>query len=261
MPRQKDEPGKGGFWKIDPQYAERLFSSAYKKRRMPPVQINPALQNHLRVCWQPQSVASAVGPVGLCPNLDSQKLLRVFEEVTGDNQNWDPHLAMGNMLESWPIVRGRSGHKRKKLLASKNGTIKALQRSSSPLLFVDEQKEVGPLKGHFDWDYLLDSALGGGLSLDGGELLSPITKAEEATVSHVSLSEALVETEDRRNSNVSDFDEETFLATAFLEMPSPEEEQEVQGHGDFLCTSTVNLDQLFDLGDSLNVDSRIDTLL
>lgn len=252
VPRQKDEPGKGGFWKIDPQYAERLLSGAYKKRRMPPVQINPALQNHLRVCWQPQSAVSAGRPAGLCPNLESQQLLREFEEVTGHDQNWDPHLSEGTMLGSWPVVRGRGGHKRKRLLASKNGTIKALRRSSSPLLCVDEQKEVGPLKGHFDWDGLLDSALSGDLSLDGGEPLSSIMKAEEVTVrgSDVCPSEG---TEDPRNGNGSDFDEETFLATAFLEMPWPEEEQEVQevqGHGDFLCTSTVNLDQLFDLGDS-----------
>ncbi|XP_059938705.1 forkhead box protein J1-like [Mesoplodon densirostris] len=42
MPREKDEPGKGGFWRIDPQYAERLLSGALKKRRLPPVHIHPA---------------------------------------------------------------------------------------------------------------------------------------------------------------------------------------------------------------------------
>ncbi|EQB77237.1 forkhead box protein J1-like protein [Camelus ferus] len=36
VPREKDEPGKGGFWRIDPQYAERLLSGAFKKRRLPP---------------------------------------------------------------------------------------------------------------------------------------------------------------------------------------------------------------------------------
>ncbi|XP_017260378.1 forkhead box protein J1-A [Kryptolebias marmoratus] len=264
VPRQKDEPGKGGFWKIDPQYAERLLSGAYKKRRIPPVQINPALQNRLRVCWQPQSAVSAGGLVGLSPNLESQQLLQEFEEVTGNDQNWDPHLAEGTMLGSWPVVRGRGGHKRRQFLGSRNGSVKALRRSSSPLLCVDEQKEVGPLKGHFDWDALLVSALSGDLSLDGGEPLSPIMKEEEVTVrvTHSSPSEALAGIEDRRNSNISDFDEETFLATTFLETPWPEEEEEMHSHGDFLCTSTVNLDQLFDLGDSLNVDagSRIDPL-
>ncbi|KAI3359266.1 hypothetical protein L3Q82_002614 [Scortum barcoo] len=268
VPRQKDEPGKGGFWKIDPQYAERLLSGAYKKRRMPPVQINPALQNRLRVGLQPQSGGSTAAQSSLCISSESQRLLREFEEATGADQNWDPHLAEGTMLGSWPVVRGRSGHKRKQSLGSRNGGAKAPRRSSSPLLTADEQKEIGPLKGDFDWDALLDSALSGELSLDGGEPLSPIMKEEDLTVrgTHISpvppgTADIHVLVETRRNNDVSDFDEETFLATAFLESPWPEEEE--QGRSDFLCSSTVNLDQLFDLGDSLGGDpsTRIDTLL
>ncbi|XP_045893720.1 forkhead box protein J1-A [Micropterus dolomieu] len=273
VPRQKDEPGKGGFWKIDPQYAERLLNGAYKKRRMPPVQINPALQNRLMVNLQPQS-RGPCGPIGgqssLCINPESQQLLLEFEEATGADQNWDPHLAEGTMLGSWPVVRGRGGHKRKQSGGSRNGGAKAPRRSSSPLLSVDEPKEIGPLKGDFDWDALLDSALSGELSLEGGEPLSPIMKEEDLTVrgTHISPVETpagtadihvLVETQ--RNNDMSDFDEETFLATAFLESPWQEEEE--QGRSDFLCSSTVNLDQLFDLGDSLGGDpsARIDTLL
>ncbi|KAJ4932398.1 forkhead box protein J1-A [Gymnodraco acuticeps] len=271
VPRQKDEPGKGGFWKIDPQYAERLLSGAYKKRRMPPVQINPALQNRLRINVHPQTRGPCIpagSQSGLCINPESQQLLQEFEEATGADQNWDPHMAEGTMLGSWPVVRGRSGHKRK--LGSRNGGTKAPRRSSSPLLSVEEQKEIGPLKGDFDWDALLDSALNGELSLDGGEPLSPIMKDEDLMVrgTHISPIEAppgtadihvLVETQ--RNNEVSDFDEETFLATAFLETPWPEEEE--QSSNDFLCSSSVNLDQLFDLGDSLGGDpnTRIDTLL
>ncbi|CAI5676506.1 unnamed protein product [Oreochromis niloticus] len=259
VPRQKDEPGKGGFWKIDPQYAERLLSGAYKKRRMPPVQINPALQNRLRVNVQPQPR----GQIGLCVNPESQRLLREFEEATGADQNWDPHLAEGTMLGSWPVVRGRCGLKRKQ--GSRNGAAKAPRRSSSPLLSMDEQKEIGPLKGDFDWDALLDSALSGELSLEGGEPLSPIMKEEDLTVrgTHISPVEAPAgSAEAERSNNMSDFDEETFLATAFLENPWPEEEED-HGRSDFLCSSTVNLDQLFGLEDSLGGDpsSRIDTLL
>lgn len=270
VPRQKDEPGKGGFWKIDPQYAERLLSGAYKKRRMPPVQINPALQSRLRINLQPQSRGPWSPAGGLRINPDSQQLLREFEEATGADQNWDPHLAEGTMLGSWPLVRGKSGQKRKQSVESRLGTTKAPRRSSSPLLSIDEQKEIGPLKGDFDWDALLDSALSGELSLEGGDPLSPIMKEEDLTVrgTHISPVEApagtadihvLVETQ--RNNDVSDFDEETFLATAFLESPWPEEEE--QCRSDFLCSSSVNLDQLFDLGDSLGGDpsARIDTLL
>lgn len=272
MPRQKDEPGKGGFWKIDPQYAERLLSGAYKKRRMPPVQINPAFQNRLRINLQPQSRVSCShmgASNSLSVNPESQRLLQEFEEATGADQNWDPHLAEGTMLGSWPTVRGRSGLKRKQPQGSRHGA-KAMRRSSSPLLSTDEPKDIGPLKGDFDWDALLDSALNGELSLDGGEPLSPIMKEEDLIVrgTHISPIEAAAGTADihvlvetQRNNDVTDFDEETFLATAFLESPWPEEEE--QGRNDLLCSSSVNLDQLFDLGDSLSGDpsTRIDTLL
>ncbi|XP_069021612.1 forkhead box protein J1-A [Embiotoca jacksoni] len=271
VPRQKDEPGKGGFWKIDPQYAERLLSGAYKKRRMPPVQINPALQNRLRLDLQPVSrgpAFSAGGHVGLCVNPESQRLLREFEEATGADQNWDPHLAEGTMLGSWPVVRGRGGLKRKQSAGSRNGGAKAARRCSSPLLSVDDQKEVGPLKGDFDWDALLDAALSGELSLEDGEPLSPVVKTEDpaARGTHVSPAEAPAGTsedhvlaETRRGAGVSDFDEETFLAAAFLESPWPEEEEEEpRGRSDFLCSSTVNLDQLFDLEDP---GVRVDPLL
>ncbi|ELK35765.1 Forkhead box protein J1 [Myotis davidii] len=45
VPREKDEPGKGGFWRIDPQYAERLLSGAFKKRRLTPGELEPLKGN------------------------------------------------------------------------------------------------------------------------------------------------------------------------------------------------------------------------
>lgn len=266
MPRQKDEPGKGGFWKIDPQYAEHLLSGAYKKRRMPQVQINPALQNRLRLNPPPQSrgLFSPVGsPMCLGISPESQRLLHEFERVTGADQNWGPHLAEGTMLGSWPSVRGKGGHKKKQSLSSRSSAGKAPRFSNSPLLCVDEQREVGPLKGDFNWDALLDSALSGELSLEDEGSLSPIMKEEDLTLKETNVSAAaapigsadiLVLSNERSNS-VSDYDEETFLATAFLETSWPEEEN---GRGDFLCSSTVSLDQLFDLGDP---NSQIDPLL
>uniref|UniRef100_A0A8D2KVR8 Fork-head domain-containing protein n=1 Tax=Varanus komodoensis TaxID=61221 RepID=A0A8D2KVR8_VARKO len=35
VPRQKDEPGKGGFWQVDPQYADLLASGACRRGRLP----------------------------------------------------------------------------------------------------------------------------------------------------------------------------------------------------------------------------------
>ncbi|XP_075725189.1 uncharacterized protein LOC119179386 isoform X2 [Rhipicephalus microplus] len=39
VPRSKDEPGKGGFWKLDPVYADSLVDGVFKKRR--PAQRHP----------------------------------------------------------------------------------------------------------------------------------------------------------------------------------------------------------------------------
>lgn len=33
IPRTKEEPGKGGFWRLDPTYAETLVDGVFKKRR------------------------------------------------------------------------------------------------------------------------------------------------------------------------------------------------------------------------------------
>ncbi|KAF7659074.1 hypothetical protein LDENG_00003710 [Lucifuga dentata] len=263
VPRQKDEPGKGGFWKIDPLYAERLLSGAYKKRQLPPVQINPALQNRFRVNVLSQSrgpCSSTGGQSSLRIKLEP-KHLREYEEATGADQNWAPHLAEGTMLGSWPVVKGSTGHKRKRSLGLRRNAIKVPRRSSSPLLSVDEQKDIGPLKGNFDWDSLLDSALNGELSLDGEVQLSPIPKEEDLTVRGTQICPTDPHMLAQRNNEVSGFDEETYLAAAFLESPWSEEVD--QGHNDFLCSSNVNLDQLFDLGDSLGGDSsaQIDSLL
>lgn len=273
VPRQKDEPGKGGFWKIDPQYAERLLSGTYKKRRMPPVRINPALQNRVSTGLQPQRTGS-YSPAGdqsafrITP--ESQQLLQEFEESTGASQTWDPHLAEAAMLGSWPVVRGRSRPKRKQPPGFRTGPVKALRRCSSPLIPADDQKEMGPLKGHFDWDGLLDLTLSGELALDGGEPLSLMVKEQDLTLrgTHISpvdgpvgIVDIQVSVKTERSEEESNLNEETFLSASFLESPWPEDEE--QCRGDFLCSPSVNLDQLFDLGDSLGGDpsSRIDILL
>ncbi len=33
MPRRKDEPGKGGFWRINPEYSDMFVNGIFKKRR------------------------------------------------------------------------------------------------------------------------------------------------------------------------------------------------------------------------------------
>ncbi|XP_043955752.1 forkhead box protein J1-A [Gambusia affinis] len=203
VPRRKDEPGKGGFWRIDPPYAERLLSGAHRTRRTPPLRV------HL---------------------------------PSSNEERWDPRLSEGGPPDPRARAPGRRGAKRKSVLETRSRASEASRHCSSPLLCVDEQRETGPLKGPFDWDGLLDSALRGELSLDGGDSLSPIMATADPPAP--------------RSGN--DLDEETFLATAFLETPWPEDED----RGDFLGGSTVNLDQLFDLGEPLALDasSRMEPL-
>ncbi|XP_028842590.1 forkhead box protein J1-A [Denticeps clupeoides] len=283
VPRQKDEPGKGGFWKIDPQYAERLLSGAHKKRRMPPVQINPAIQSRLRMASQPVA-GLPIGLPGLtgalCVTPESQQLLREFEEAIGLGHNRDPHLTEATLLGGWVSGKlGSGGHKRKLSqfgrIGSASAAAKAARRCSSPLLCAEEHRELGPLKGNFDWDALLDSALSGELSLDEVGPLSPIPhSAEDLTVvgTHISPMEVSVSLDDSGHmitqtpcsdpGSQGDFDDETFLATAFLQNPWPEEEED-GARVDFLCSSSETIDQLFDLGDPLagDIGSKIESLL
>lgn len=252
VPREKDEPGKGGFWKIDPQYADRLLNGAFKKKRMPPVHINPAFQARMRPEPSLANIADVMNSQ-LCVSQESQQLLKEFEEVTND-QNWDPS------------EMGKVGHKRKQPLP-KRMMVKAPRRSSSPLLTTEEQKELGSLKGDFDWDAILDSALSGDLSeeLEHVPSLSPIPGEVNLTVrgTHIDRPQQWSPLEPschidhiltQTNQGNLDFDEETFLATAFLQNPWEE------GRNDFLSNSAVNLDQLFDLGDSFSC-SRIEAFL
>ncbi|KAM7152764.1 forkhead box protein J1-B-like isoform 2-T2 [Macrochelys suwanniensis] len=44
VPRQKDEPGKGGFWEIDPQYADMFVNGVFKRRRPLAVPYSPPRQ-------------------------------------------------------------------------------------------------------------------------------------------------------------------------------------------------------------------------
>lgn len=239
VPREKDEPGKGGFWKIDPQYADRLMNGAIKKRRLPPVQIHPAFT---------QGMVSAAGPVAdlstspwlgnaaLNISMESQQLLQEFEDATND-QNWNP--ADGRV----------PSHKRKQPQPKR--MCKAPRLTSTPLLTQEEQAELGPLKGDFDWEAIFDTNLNSDFTtFDELEVTppgSPSTQAVDLTVQgkHISCPQAwnaVGQDQVLTESNQNQLDlEETFLATSFLQHPWEEQEK-----NDYLSHS-VNLEQLFEL--------------
>ncbi|XP_009480573.2 forkhead box protein J1 [Pelecanus crispus] len=235
VPREKGEPGKGGFWKLDPQYADRLKNGAFKKRRMPPAQIHPAFTKRAQQeaqCTASPATSACTSNNVLNVNVESQQLLKEFEEVTGD-QNWNP-------------ADGKAGQKRKQPLPKR--TAKAPRLSNSALLTQEEQTELGSLKGDFDWEAIFDTNLNGDLSTFGDlELtppISPITRDLDLTVHghHIDCPQGQEQVLTESNQNNLDFDE-TFMATSFLEHPWDE------GTNDYLSDS-VNIEQLFELNDT-----------
>uniref|UniRef100_A0A6J0V7Q2 Forkhead box protein J1 n=1 Tax=Pogona vitticeps TaxID=103695 RepID=A0A6J0V7Q2_9SAUR len=243
VPREKDEPGKGGFWKIDPQYADRLMNGAFKKRRMPPVQIHPAFTGRIQQdgcsSSSAQQAATSWKSNGILKiNMESQQLLKEFEEVTSNDQNWNP------------TVDGKMSHKRKQPLPKR--MYKTARLSSSPMLTQEEQTELGSLKGDFDWEAIFDTTLNADFSsfedLEITPPISPITRDVDLTVHgrHIGCphewcpaGQDYVLTESNQNS--LDFDE-TFIATSFLQHPWDE------GRNDYLSGSG-NMDPLFELND------------
>lgn len=204
MPREKDEPGKGGFWRIDPQYAERLLSGAFKKRRLTPVHIHPAFA---RQATQKPSTIPWARP--LTVNTEAQQLLREFEEATGE--------------VGWGAGEGRLGHKRKQPLPKR--VAKVPRPPSTLLLTQEEQGELEPLKGNFDWEAVFDaSALGGELgTLEALELSPPLSPASHGDVDltvhghHINCPATWGPSVEQAADSL-DFDE-TFLATSFLQHP------------------------------------------
>ncbi|XP_059674051.1 forkhead box protein J1-like [Gavia stellata] len=241
VPREKGEPGKGGFWKLDPQHADRLKNGAFKKRRMPPVQIPPSFtgraQQEVR-CVTNSATSTCTTDSILYVNTESQQLLKEFEKVTG-NENRNPE-------------DGKAGQKRRQPLPKR--TAKASRLSSSALLTQEEQTELGSLKGDFDWEAILDTNLSGDLSIFGDleftPPLSPATRNPDLTVQghHVDCPQGQEQVLTEPSLNNLDFDE-TLMATSFLQHPWDEET-------DDLLSNCINIDQLFDLNDtSLPVDA------
>ncbi|XP_048221830.1 forkhead box protein J1 [Perognathus longimembris pacificus] len=207
VPREKDEPGKGGFWRIDPQYAERLLSGAFKKRRLPPVHIHPAFARPAA----PEPGAGAPWAAPLTVNTEAQQLLREFEEATGE-AGWG---GAGD---------GRPGHKRKQPLPKR--VAKALRPSATLLLTQEEQGELEPLKGNFDWEAIFEAGtLGAELgTLEALELSPPLSPSSHGGDVDLTVHGHRVDCPATWGPPVEqaadslDFDE-TFLATSFLQHP------------------------------------------
>ncbi|KAM6317637.1 LOW QUALITY PROTEIN: forkhead box protein J1-like [Podargus strigoides] len=230
VPREKGEPGKGGFWKLDPQHAERLKSGALKKRRVPSVQIQPAVTKTAQQEVQgvtSQAAATSTSSNILSVNMESQQLLKEFEEITG-NQSWNPASC-------------KTGCKRKQ--TSPDRRAKVARLSNSALQTQEEEIGLEILEDDIAWEALFDS-LNGDLSTLGELELTP-SISSTAQNSDMTVQGQQIDCPQEQEQVVTessltslDFDE-TLMAPSFLQHPWDE------GTKDKLSTS-INVDQLFE---------------
>lgn len=254
VPREKGEPGKGGFWKLDPQYADRLKNGAFKKRRVSPAQIQPTFtkrdQQEPPCLASPATSTCTTSTNILHVNKESQQLLKEFEEITA-KQKW-------NMVEGKAGQESKAGQKRKQPLPKR--TAKVPRLSSCALLTQEEQTELGSLKGDFDWEAIFDTNLSGDFSTFGDlELVPPISSTSQdldLTAQRHNIDPPQQQEQEQEqeqvlavaNQNNLDF-EETLMATSFLQHPWEEETS------DYL-SNCINIEQLFEFNDtSLPVDA------
>ncbi|KAK2820835.1 hypothetical protein Q5P01_023794 [Channa striata] len=125
VPRQKDEPGKGGFWQIDPQYADMFVNGIFKRRRIS--------TNHYS--------GSSSGSSG---THRQSKVLQGYHSP----QNGCPYQGLGG---------------KRKLLSSKSNNVKVMRATESPLLATEAHK-VDILRGDFDLASVFDDVLSGNCS-------------------------------------------------------------------------------------------------
>ncbi|KAM6317632.1 forkhead box protein J1 [Podargus strigoides] len=231
VPREKGEPGKGGFWKLDPQHAQQLKSGTLKKRRVPSVGIQLAVTRTAQQEVQgvtSQAAATSTSSNILSVNMESQQLLKEFEEITG-NQSWNPASC-------------KTGCKRKQ--TSPNRKAKAARLSNSALQTQEEEMEI--LEDDIDCEALFDS-LNGDLSTLGELELTPSvssrTQNPDMTVQGQQIDCPQEQEQVVTESNLTSLDfEETLMATSFLQHPWDE------GKKENLSTS-INVGQLFELSE------------
>ncbi|XP_051789766.1 forkhead box protein J1-B [Erpetoichthys calabaricus] len=147
VPRQKDEPGKGGFWQIDPQYSDMFVNGVFKRRRMPATHFNTQRQSKMspipEVSYSPPANVYPQQPVGRQASVMALPHMSGAQHVHHNQPS----------IYSPPVEAHRVGSKRKQ--PSPKRSAKVARGSKSPLL-APEVKEMEALKGDFDWASIFD---------------------------------------------------------------------------------------------------------
>ncbi|XP_030068593.1 forkhead box protein J1-B [Microcaecilia unicolor] len=147
VPRQKDEPGKGGFWQIDPQYADMFVNGVFKRRRMPATHFNSMRQNKM-VSMPELSYSTSV-------NTDNEQPASSY--TTNSHHHHYHHNYHYQQDQNFSLLDTQQMiAKRKQPMPKCN--MKIARSSKLPLLAL-EDRDAESLKGDFDWALVFDDVL------------------------------------------------------------------------------------------------------
>ncbi|XP_029433052.1 forkhead box protein J1-B-like isoform X2 [Rhinatrema bivittatum] len=147
VPRQKDEPGKGGFWQIDPQYADMFVNGVFKRRRMPATHFNSMRQNKL----------ASVPEFSYSTSANTDNGQPASENASHHHHYHHNHHYHHDQSFSLPDAQ-QMVTKRKQPMPKCN--LKVARSSKLPLIPL-EDRDVESLKGDFDWALVFDDVFNG----------------------------------------------------------------------------------------------------
>ncbi|XP_061869201.1 forkhead box protein J1-B-like [Colius striatus] len=217
VPQEKGEPGRGGFWTLHPEYAQRLKNIACKQRRMPQAQSHlacPATAPQGTGSLTCTDTSSGTYTSILTVNREVQQRLKEFEEATSN--------------QTLAAADGKAGQKRKK--PSPAGMAKVARLCSPALLSPEQQLELGPLQGDLDWEaFFYTNQQSSFITISNRdspllELTEPNSPAEHepeltAHGHHIhQLQDGQEQQQLLTEASVNNLDfDETFMATSFLQ--------------------------------------------
>ncbi|XP_069066535.1 forkhead box protein J1-B-like [Pleurodeles waltl] len=155
VPRQKDEPGKGGFWQIDPQYADMFVNGVFKRRRMPTTQFNALRQQKLEPI--PETYTATAHLYHL---MNEQASADHMENDQYHQQHQYQHYHHHEQQDQSysPSDANRTATKRKQSLPRRSAKI---VRTSNVAQVGLEEREADSLKGDFDWGSVFEDVFNG----------------------------------------------------------------------------------------------------